>query len=189
MRKTFIVITTLVLFCVGCTSEDNNSNHNKSNTNNTDNTGTLKTLDIGIIGKMPKDSFENVTFHQTDPESLKKGEYDAYFVTDEYFQELSEDRWVAVFLELHKPVFFLNANLEPFIFRVKHMEYDDGYPKATMNTEGFVKLKDKDSFKKWGYGEPSESTDIDDVPKWIFNEIFKDINDYLYSSTFATQNR
>jgi len=178
MGKALKAFTVLFIFLLLVACNDD-KNVNQDQRNNTESEHSISELDIGVIGKTPENTFEKVTFSQVDPESLKKAEYDAYFVTDKYFQELSQDKWVSVFSDLYKPVFFLNSNIEPFIFRVEHMQYDDGYPKATMNTGGFVKLKDQDGYKKWGYGDPDESTDVDHVSEWIFKEMFQDITDYL----------
>ncbi len=134
-------------------------------------------LNIGVIGEIPDEDFDNVMFYSTDPESLKVEEFDAYFITAPYFDELSQSEWTPVFSSIHVPVFFMNVDSIDLVFQHEDLSYEqaEAYP-ATEHTTGFVH-KD-DGMLGWGYGEPSNSTNINDTPDWIYHSIFNDIEEF-----------
>ncbi|SDN63309.1 hypothetical protein SAMN04488053_102288 [Alkalicoccus daliensis] len=134
-------------------------------------------LNIGVIGEKPSKTFDNITFHTAEPESLKQEEFDTYFITEEYFADLSEEDWKPVFLNINTPVFFMNIDVQAFIYRVEEMHYEEASPKATEHSQGFVRIED--NIRSWGYGDPMESTDVNETPDWIFNSIFRDVEEHL----------
>lgn len=171
MRFLFLVVTISILL-MGCTSEGGSGI--------VENVDSYKgqPLNIGVIGEKPKESFDKITFHNTNPDSLNNEEYDTYFITEEYFEELSTDEWTSVFEKIHTPVFFINLDVQAFIYRVNGMNYDETSPKATENTQGFVRVGDE--IKGWAYGDPSGTTSPNETPKWIYNAIFRDIEEFLH---------
>jgi len=68
-------------------------------------------LDIGVVGDIPDYKNEKVDFTSVNPESLKEEEYNAYFVSDAYFEELASGDWYEVFTSISVPVFFINLFL------------------------------------------------------------------------------
>ncbi|UFT98337.1 hypothetical protein KO561_14150 [Radiobacillus kanasensis] len=136
-------------------------------------------LRIGVIGEKPKKNFPNVTFTSVESNSLKDPSYDAYFITNQYFEELSTDDWVPVFSTIQTPVFFVNLNAKSFIYKVEGMTYDptNPQPESNSHTEGFVHTGDQS--KRFGYGDPTSSTNVEDTPDLIFYKIFKDIGQYV----------
>lgn len=172
MRVLIIVITALILVS-GCSTNENTNEVIISDGRKVEYNG--RPLSIGVIGEKPSKAFDNITFHSAEPVSLEKEEYDAYFITEHYFEELSQGHWKPVFKNINTPVFFINNNVESFIYRVDGMYYQNS-PQATMHTNGFV--RNGDEYQIWGYGTPSGNTDVNDTPEWIFNSIFIDIEKY-----------
>lgn len=176
MFKRVVTLSFLLLILVSCSNDKNEVDiqvdHEKYNGEN---------LNIGVIGENIEKEFNKVEFKKTTVDSLKKNEeFDAFFITNELFEELSENRWTEVLGKIKTPIFFLNSNKESFIFRTMDMTYNGNSPQNTSNTGGFV-FSDMDGMQRfytWGYGDPSESTDPNDVDDWIYHEIFKDIEDY-----------
>ncbi|MBU8907473.1 hypothetical protein [Desertibacillus haloalkaliphilus] len=171
MKILFIMMATL-FFISGCSI---NENTNESDERKAPYDGQL--LNIGVIGEKPSKSFGNITFHSAEPDSLKQEEYDAYFITEQYFEDLSHEGWKSVFMSINTPVFFLNIDVQPFIYRTEGMKYEETSPKATEHTSGFVITEDM--IKMWGYGNPMDLTDVNRTPEWIFNSIFRDIEEHL----------
>lgn len=134
-------------------------------------------LSIGVIGEKPNKTYDNITFHTAEPDSLKQEEFDSYFITDDYFTELSKEDWEPVFMNINTPVFFMNLEVQAFIYRMEEMNYEETSPKATEHTNGFVRTEDH--IRSWGYGNPTESTDVNETPDWIFHSIFRDIEEHL----------
>jgi len=135
-------------------------------------------LNIGVIGDVPNKSFTNVSFEKVEPTALKdtSAKYVAFFITDYYFDELSKEEWKPIFSKIPTPVFFINLDVEAFIYRVDGMTYENA-PEAKMHTKGFVSNADG-SIQGWGYGNPSTSTNVNDTPESIFHLIFRDIEQF-----------
>ena len=175
MRILFILIMAL-FFINGCSTNIIISNESDERKKKYD--GQL--LNIGVLGEKPNHNFDNIAFHMTTSDSLKQWEqekYDAYFVTEPYFKELSRNEWKSVFKNIRIPVFFINLNTEAFIYRAEDMHYNEYSPKALSHTQGFVRTNN--GYKHWEYGRPMESTNVNDTPEWVFHSIFKDIEEYL----------
>lgn len=145
-----------------------------------------KALKIGVIGETPKEEFKHVTFYAATPDDLKQqqNKYDAFFITKAYFEELATDSWVAVFEEITTPTFFIGSDYQAFIFRMQGMDYVNNSPEATEHVQGFVNnTVDASAFiKKWGYGEPRKTKHSAETPKWIFYEVFRDIENYAINN-------
>nr|WP_106779231.1 hypothetical protein [Lysinibacillus timonensis] len=172
MRLLFFAIA-ISIFLIGCSVGNDDTYNGQS-------------LHIGVIGESPNVNFNNITFHHTIPDLLYKEEYDAYFITEAYFEELSTDEWTSVFDKLHTPVFFINLDVQAFIYRIDGMDYDKTSPKATEHTKGFVRVGDE--FRGWAYGDPSGTTKQSDTPKWIYNAIFRDIEEFLQENESMNNN-
>ncbi|RSL30375.1 hypothetical protein D7Z54_26410 [Salibacterium salarium] len=175
MRILFLIIA--VLLISGCSSDEKVDINDETNA-----TYDGTALTIGVIGEKLSKNVDNITFDSVEPSALKEEEdYDAYFITEPYFEELSRDSWVSVFSNSPIPVFFINLDVQAFIYRVEGMGYDDTSPKATEHTKGFVRTGD--TIKSWGYGDPSKATKVDTTPEWIFNEMYRDIENYVANDT------
>ncbi len=142
---------------------------------------TGKPLRIAIIGEMPKVTSDRVTFKQVETAALQNNpqEYDAFFVTEEYFEELSSDLWTNTFENIPVPIFFIGLDVQAFVYYKEDMDYNADRYEATSHTQGFV--REKTSRKSWGYGDPLKSTDPADTPKEIFALIFKGIEEFQAS--------
>lgn len=137
-----------------------------------------KPLRIAVVGEIPEVVFDHVTLNQVEAEALKDNphEYDAFFITDEHFEELAADEWTDTFESMPVPVFFIGLDVQAFIFHENDMDYNTHRYEANSHTQGFV--GEKAGGKSWGYGDPIESTDPDDTPKEIFALIFEDIEEF-----------
>ncbi len=171
--KIFFIMFTALIFISGCSTENSNEviidDEWKAEYDGVP-------LNIGVIGEKPKRTFNNITIHSAEPDSLKQPEeYDAYFITDQYFGELSQADWKSVLMNIKTPVFFINLDVQAFIYRVEEMNYGDMAPPATEHSNGFVRTGD--TFNMWGY---AESTDVNETSDWIFNSIFRDIEEYKF---------
>lgn len=135
-------------------------------------------LSIGVIGEVPAFSSDRITFKSLEPNALKSKtkEFDAVFVTDRYFEELSTDEWTSTFEDLQIPAFFLGLDVQAFIFYEDGMEYNSLAYEANSHTQG---IANSDAGRKsWEYGDPMASTDPKDTPEEIFHLIFEDIEKY-----------
>lgn len=146
-------------------------------------------LTIGAIGELPDFSFDHVVFREAKPADLREnsGEYNAFFITEEYFKELSTDEWTAVFQSISTPVFFLNNNYNAVVFQSDGIDYREGAWESTKNTEGFVgEAFGETDIMSWGYGSPTPSEAPADVPAHYFHLMFKDIEKYWASVNVDT---
>lgn len=138
-----------------------------------------KKLNIGVIGSLNRE-FKNVTLHKEIPVSLrdKRTPYDAFFITEEFFNELSKDKWSPVFAASNTPVFFIASEYDPFLFKMDGMDYSAFSPSATEAVSGFALDPDADdqAMQGWGYGKPGQSKEK--LPDWIFYSMFRDIESY-----------
>ncbi|WP_280771690.1 hypothetical protein [Salipaludibacillus daqingensis] len=132
-------------------------------------------LSIGVVGDIPDYENDKVDFTSVNPESLKEEEYDAYFVTDAYFEELASGEWYDVFTSISVPVFFINTNKELIIFLHEDFNYGTGF-EATSHSTGLA--NDNEKRHRWGFGAPDQSTDVNDTPDIIFELILKTIVEY-----------
>ncbi|RXJ04266.1 hypothetical protein DS745_02460 [Anaerobacillus alkaliphilus] len=137
-----------------------------------------RTLDIGIIGELPNQSFDRVTFHKIKPASLELEEFDAYFITRDYFSEVSQEKWAPVFSSIGVPVFFIDSDIQDFVYRKENYSYADleRFP-SFEHTTGF--LVKEDNILKTGYGTRTEADTFEtETPAWIYDLIFKHIEEY-----------
>lgn len=138
-------------------------------------------LEIAIIGELPSSKFQNITFDAVNPESLVNNpkHYDAYFVTERYFEELATDEWTRTFKNMQVPVFFLGLDVQAFIFFEDNMDYNDQASPATSQVQGFVQVTDngEETMKTWDIGDSASSTELADIADKtyiiLFNEIEK----------------
>ncbi|TWT13174.1 hypothetical protein [Planomicrobium sp. CPCC 101079] len=137
-----------------------------------------KPLHIAVIGEIPIVTSGQVTFNQVESEALKNNlqAYDAFFVTDEHFEELATDEWTDTFERMPVPVFFIGLDVQAFIFHENDLDYKSHKYEANSHTQGFV--GEKAGGKSWEYGDPIESTNPGDTPKEIFALIFEDIEEF-----------
>lgn len=127
-----------------------------------------------------------IRFRFINKDNLKQqqNKYDAFFITKAYFEELATDSWVAVFEEITTPTFFIGSDYQAFIFRMQGMDYVTNSPEATEHVQGFVNNTVEASafIKKWGYGEPRKTKHSAETSKWIFYEVFRDIENYAINN-------
>lgn len=140
-----------------------------------------KPLRIGIIGEKPIYAFDQISFHEVEPDSLKQNsaDYDAFFITDRYFEALSTDEWTETFTNIRTPVFFIGLDVQAFIYHTDNSDYGSGTHKANSHTQGFV--GEGTGGTTWGYGDPTGSTDPEETPEKLFSLIFHDIEAYQSS--------
>ncbi|GEL07115.1 hypothetical protein [Salisediminibacterium halotolerans] len=175
MKQLFISSMLIFIFVAGCSNDNNESNASYDGEH----------LDIGLFGDTPGDvSNEKVTFHSTDDlENLFQQDYEAFFVTDQYFEEFSTEEWAPFIEELDVPVFFLNLDEPTFIFTEENYEYGDHDFESSTHAEGIVVGDDGETALSWGYGDGArlDTTNPRDIPNWVFDSIYKDIEEYKKS--------
>ncbi|WP_077588999.1 hypothetical protein [Planococcus lenghuensis] len=144
-------------------------------------------LHIGVIGDMPAWSFSDVGFRSVTSDELRDNpkQYDAFFISAGYFDELSRNEWTEVFRNVETPVFFLNLDSAPEVFFTDGTDYGEAISEAVGNTVGFVTAggESGDIEQSWAYGNPTPSTDPNDVPEPVYHAIFHDIEDYMLAYT------
>ena len=137
-----------------------------------------KDLKIGVIGKLPKKNFANVELVKAEPEELKQPKLDAYFITPEYFQWLSQEGWKPTFKEMKTPVFFLNTRKDPLIFKSEHMDYSSSNLESTSHTSGFGKKPNGEEIS-WSFGDsPQAKSGKTETPESIYHSLFRTIEEY-----------
>ncbi|MBK3495153.1 hypothetical protein JFL43_09855 [Viridibacillus sp. YIM B01967] len=141
-------------------------------------------LNIAIIGENLERTYNQVTFTNVEADELNnaKTAYDAFYITDQYFNELSQKKWKKTFRNIKTPVFFLNMDEHTFIYYTGELTYDKHSFPSNSNSEGFVnvKVKGEKNVHYWGYGDPSDSTNPNEVPQDIMNFMLRDIEKFTY---------
>lgn len=139
-------------------------------------------LKIAVLGELPKSKFDNITFESAELEYLVKNTkgYDAYFVTDQYFEELATDQWTTVFKNIQVPVFFLGLDAKAFIFYENNMDYNDEAHSATSQVQGFVQVTEDGEavMKTWEIGDSTSSTYIENITEETYITLFNEIDKF-----------
>ncbi|WP_018922689.1 hypothetical protein [Salsuginibacillus kocurii] len=134
------------------------------------------TLSIAVIGDSPANDFEQVSFQEEEPNVLtEEHAYDAFMVTEAYFEELSQSEWTSVFASMETPIFFAGIETQEFVFTEDSITYEESPFTTAEHISGFVSAPDdEEEFKTWGYSS-TESEGEDGPPEWSYHAMFKDI--------------
>ncbi|QKS69905.1 hypothetical protein FLK61_24295 [Paenalkalicoccus suaedae] len=135
----------------------------------------LEPLTIGVVGEIPEYDNTIIDFVQVDPDALRDQQYDGYFVTDDYFEELASAEWQPVITSLTVPTFFINSNSPIQAFTDASVAYSTNF-EPTGHSIGLV-FGEKEELE-WSIGEPAASSDVNDTPPIVLDLILERIVEY-----------
>ncbi|WP_168929044.1 hypothetical protein [Paenibacillus dokdonensis] len=138
-------------------------------------------LTIGVIGDEPVVRESNITFKPLTLEELEKNpaklssQFDAVFITKDYFREASEPQYTKVYKTAAIPFIFIKLDKLLTAYTVEQLSYDD-VPDAfnLMFASAVYQAPGADEPKLWGFGlynDVENETNVKTTYSTIFSSI------------------
>ncbi|SFL38461.1 hypothetical protein SAMN04487943_101282 [Gracilibacillus orientalis] len=137
-------------------------------------------LTIGVLGETPPIREENVTFHNISLDHLinnstpELNHIDGIFIIKKYFEEVSQEEYVAFFSETEIPIVFIESEKSFVPFIDKDLKYSDAPTFEDQMYAVGIKNIGNMKYDTWGIGLYNDTKNASNI-KRAYSNIFRKI--------------